>query len=208
MPVESTISEVSPVSEVNAAAVSPAPVTPARPRYKPAVLEALREFRHSRPWRGTVEERKVKFQTVHSALCGIYERQVQLHLEVGETETLTGNGWTTADRGHIYLTGKLSVVTLLHEWAHIIFGPNEAKACEWSVNLYQRIFRRSAARMVRVGNLVLRPEAAAALRAGAGGGEPAVDEVTEAETVAAAGRPRGSRRRPGGECPDDVGENV
>ncbi|MCZ7635725.1 MAG: hypothetical protein M5U12_06585 [Verrucomicrobia bacterium] len=121
MPVENTISEVSPVSEVSQAPVTPAPATPERPRYKPEVLAALREFRHSRPWRGTVQERKEKFQILHAALCRIYERQVELHFDVDEPETPVGNGWAAGDRTQIGLVGKLSVVTFLHEWAHVLF---------------------------------------------------------------------------------------
>ena len=138
---------------------NPSEVNATRMTYKPEVLAALREFRHARPWRGTIEERKAKFQTLHDALCRIYGREVTLTFEVGDAETPTGNGWCAQDRRSIGLTGKLSVVTFLHEWAHVIFGWNEARVVAWSVNLYRRIFRRSAARMTTVGPLIVRPEA-------------------------------------------------
>lgn len=117
-------------------------------RYKPEVLAALRAFRRARPWRGTVPERAEKLRTLHDALCRIYGREVTLTLAVGDTEAPRGNGWCSGDRRHIGLVGRLSVVTFLHEWAHVLFGPCERKACEWSVNLYRRMFPRSAARML------------------------------------------------------------
>jgi hypothetical protein len=199
--IENPVSEVSEVSEV-----SPAPITPERPKYKPAVLAALREFRHSRPWRGTVEERKVKFQTLHAALCLIYEREVELHFDVDEPETPVGNGWAAGDRTQIGLVGKLSVVTFLHEWAHVLFGPSEARAFEWSVNLYQRIFRRSAARMVRRGNFILRPETAMPVPWEVTGMAP--PESSDAVNDARAIDLEATRAPAPAECPDDVGENV
>jgi len=126
-------------------------------KYKPEVLAALREFRSSKPWRGTVAERKQKFLSLHQALTAIYGRPVQLEFQVGDTESERGNGYCTADRRTIVLVGKLSVVTYLHEFSHSIFGPDERQACDWSINLYRRIFPRSAARMSTVGHLIVRP---------------------------------------------------
>ena len=126
-------------------------------KYKPEVLAALREFRSSKPWRGTVAERKLKFGALHAALTRIYGRPVRLEFSVGEIETERGNGYCTADRRTIVLTGKLSVVTYLHEFSHAIFGPDERQACDWSINLYRRIFPRSAARMITDGHLIDRP---------------------------------------------------
>lgn len=126
-------------------------------QYKPEVLAALRVFRASKPWRGTVEERKGKFLRLHHALCAVYGRRILLDFSIGEIETERGNGYCTAEGRIIGLVGKLSVVTYLHEFAHSIFGPDERQACDWSINLYRRIFPRSAARMSTQGHLIVRP---------------------------------------------------
>jgi hypothetical protein len=126
-------------------------------KYKPAVLAALREFRDLKPWRGTVEQRKHKFRFLHDRLCLIYGKQTRLTFDVPEAEQERGNGCYFAGADEIKLIGKLSVVTYLHEFAHALFGRSERKACEWSINLYKRIFPRSAARMTTDGHLIVKP---------------------------------------------------
>ena len=46
----------------------------------------------------------------------------------------------------IHMTGKLSVITALHEFAHAM-GRNEGGAVKWSVNLYRVTFPRLFASM-------------------------------------------------------------
>jgi hypothetical protein len=55
----------------------------------------------------------------------------------------------------ITLTGKLSVLTYLHEFAHAR-GADERQACRWSINLFRRCFPRSFARCRAVGHTLVR----------------------------------------------------
>lgn len=124
--------------------------------YKPEVLNALRELRHARAWRGTVAERKDKFLTLHAAFCAAYGKSTALVFEVKESETERGDGRYCPRIDRITLYGKISVVTYLHCFAKS-FGATRRQAIEWSVNLYQRIFRRSAARMTSEGDFIVKP---------------------------------------------------
>lgn len=47
----------------------------------------------------------------------------------------------------IILEGRLSFLTLLHEYAHAM-GKNEADAVRWSVNLYRRVYPRQFAKLL------------------------------------------------------------
>ena len=115
-------------------------------KFPPATLKAVRAFAASKPWRGTFDERQPKFRQLHADLCRIYR--------VNPTLVISGDG--TGDSGGscfqpganvITLTGRLSVITFLHEWGHVLKGHSEFEACRWSLRLFQRCFPRSWARL-------------------------------------------------------------
>ncbi len=125
-------------------------------RFKPAALRAVRAFARSKPWRGTIEERKAKFRRLNSDLAGAYGiGKPQLNFVAVDPNTPTGqtNYWPA---GHIItLIGKLSVLTYLHEFAHAR-GADERQACRWSINLFRRCFPRSFAGCRAVGHTLIR----------------------------------------------------
>ena len=110
-------------------------------KYKGDVLRALKRFRRSKPWRGTIKERKAKLTKLHFELRAIYNLGTTLSFDVF-TERPNGNGSYSPAMDHITLRGKISVVTYLHEFAHAL-GKDEFEACRWSINLFRRIFPRS-----------------------------------------------------------------
>jgi hypothetical protein len=124
-------------------------------RFKPAALRALREFRRSRPWRGSVEEREEKFRTLNHALAGAYGiREPELVVEALDGTT-SGRSHYTPALHRIVLSGKLSVVTYLHEFAHAR-GMGERGAARWSINLFRRIFPGEYGRLIHVGHMLVR----------------------------------------------------
>lgn len=131
-------------------------------RFKPATLKALRQFAASRPWHGSVSERKEKFRKLHKALStayGIIEPQLVFGLIVGSS---SGASHYIQPIHRIVLVGRLSVVTYLHEFAHAR-GMGERNACRWSVNLFRQVFPRQYARLVHVGHTLVSPTEAAEL---------------------------------------------
>jgi hypothetical protein len=122
-------------------------------KYKPDVLRAVKAFARSKPWRGTVEERKVKFLALHDSLCDVYG--IAPSLAFCQIDQQAGNGFYQPLTNAIGLVGKLSVVTFLHEFAHAR-GMDERQACGWSINLFARCFPRSWAGCRFNGHLVIR----------------------------------------------------
>jgi hypothetical protein len=123
-------------------------------RFKPAALRALREFRRSRPWRGSPQEREEKFRTLNRSLAAAYEmREPELVFEV--LDGTTGGGRYIPALHRVVLAGKLSVVTYLHEFAHAR-GFGERATCKWSINLFRRVFPRQFARLIHVGHMLVR----------------------------------------------------
>ncbi len=112
-------------------------------RFRPAVLATVRRFARSKPYRGSLEQRKDKFLALHRDLCRVYGKRTRLtfgDLDGGDS----GSSHYRHSADEITLCGKLSVVTMLHEFAHAL-GRDERGAVRWSVNLFRTCFPRSFA---------------------------------------------------------------
>jgi hypothetical protein len=125
-------------------------------KFRPDVLRGVRAFARSRPWRGTIAERPAKFRALNRALAAAYEVAAP---------TLVFGGSDNEDSCHscyiqaldtIFMRGRLSVITYLHEWGHKRFGRSEIRACRWSVNLFARCFPKSFARLRSEGHMCRR----------------------------------------------------
>jgi len=116
-------------------------------RFKKATLSAMKDFKNAKPWRGTLDERVEKFSKLINALSMIYGIKPPL------LDTSSVDPSECSDRSYymplthsIYLVGKLSVITLLHEFAHAL-GKGEHGACRFSLNLFRRVFPKRWARL-------------------------------------------------------------
>jgi len=125
--------------------------------YPKQLLRVMRIFAASNPWRGSIEVRKRKFTDVN--------RMMALVCRI-EKPTLTfgclDGGSSRAScylpgEHRITLTGTLSVVTFLHEFAHAL-GMDERDACKWSVNLFRKCFPKQYSRLIHVGHMLVRPQ--------------------------------------------------
>ncbi len=114
--------------------------------FRPSTLRAVQAFACSKPWRGTLEERQAKFQRLHANFCGIYSVKPMLVFE-GDGTGESGGSSFQPGANVITLTGRLSVITLLHEWGHVLKGSSEFEACRWSLRLFQKCFPRSFGRL-------------------------------------------------------------
>src|SRR5262245_58523333 len=82
-----------------------------RATFHPACLRALRAFRRSKPWRGTVGERIAKFRRLHAELCMVYGLWTTLAFRLPRKgEAATGNGIYSPARDEVVLIGRLSVI--------------------------------------------------------------------------------------------------
>jgi hypothetical protein len=126
-------------------------------KFRPDVLRAVRAFKKHKPWRGSLDERKLKFSQLHQDLCRIYRRTTTLTFGKLDGGDSGGSSYSRAIDA-ITLTGRLSVVTYLHEWGHAL-GKDEREACRWSINLFRRIFPRLFERCRLDGHMLRRPDA-------------------------------------------------
>jgi hypothetical protein len=124
--------------------------------FLPAALRAVRAFRRSKPWRGTVGERRAKFEQLNRDLAAAYGIAVpRLVFADVEANAFSGDSGYSPAAHTITLRGRLSVVTYLHEFAHAR-GADERQACRWSINLFRRLFPHSFAHCRQVGHTLVR----------------------------------------------------
>lgn len=129
-------------------------------KFKPEVLNAIREFRSAKPWRGTLAERKAKFNTLHTKLCAAYAITVPLDMEQANETGTPGASYTAANG--LVMCGKLSVVSYLNRFRFAQNGCDSTDAYLWAASLYVRMFPKSADRMVASGYYIVTPETAQA----------------------------------------------
>jgi len=109
--------------------------------FRPAAIAAVRAFRESHPWRGSIPERVAKLRLLNRDLARAYRMRIpRLSFILIGMAPAHGQYSRLGDGPRmITLTGHLSVVTYLHEFAHAR-GMDERQALAWSINLFRRMF--------------------------------------------------------------------
>lgn len=119
----------------------------------PAVVEAAQRFARAKPWRGNVDERKAKFRAAVrdiSSSAGVKPPAVIFDVD---ERVDSGRSCYLPWRHTIILRGRLSVITTLHEVAHVLFGASERIAVTWSLVLFRECFPRSFANLTFRGHM-------------------------------------------------------
>jgi len=125
--------------------------------FRPAALAAVRAFRGAHPWRGTIRERTIKMRLLNRELARAYRMRIpQLKFVLIGMAPASGQYERLGDGPHVItLTGHVSVVTYLHEFAHAR-GMDERQALGWSINLFRRMFPLSYASCTHEGVTLIR----------------------------------------------------
>jgi hypothetical protein len=122
-----------------------------------AALAALRAFKASRPWRGSLDERHRKFRMLHHALCIAYRIDPPPQLIFGNDHvTCSGRSCFIPGSNAIVLRGRLSVTTYLHELCHSR-GMGERAATRFSVNAFRKVWPRLFIRCRHEGHMLRAP---------------------------------------------------
>jgi hypothetical protein len=120
-------------------------------------IAMLREFKEMNPWKGSVEERKAKFEWLYESLNNIYGRQTKLSIEVPNNIKewySSGGSYYSRVSDTVHLRGRLSVITALHEYAHAL-GGNEVAAYCWSNYLFRTVWPEKAVKLKPMGALMV-----------------------------------------------------
>lgn len=124
--------------------------------FRPGTLQAMHRLAQSGPWRGSLRQRRSKCERLLRDLSEVY-RIVPPSLVFGHLDgSHSGSSYYDRSAHRIVIRGRLSVVTLLHEFAHAR-KMDEQSACKWSINLFRQSFPDRYARLLHCGHMLLRP---------------------------------------------------
>jgi len=127
-------------------------LTEPRPNFKRGLMDLVSEWKKEfyGGWEQEFEETQMLGLAVLSLrICALYNVGL-VDVTIGEVDSFSPK------EQHIYLT-KPSVITMLHELAHHLFGPDELQACRWSVWIYQLRFRNDYNKLVWDQHRIVRP---------------------------------------------------
>ena len=122
--------------------------------------EIIGDFRNAGPWAGTIAERKAKFENCFYRLCeaaGLDQDGWRVEFEIPNRFS----EWTSSGSSHanymekkMVLRGRLSVITLFHEFGHAYFGVEggnlelaQIEAQDFAKRLFQEYFPDKFARL-------------------------------------------------------------
>jgi len=125
------------------------------PTHKPAVLSLVKEWKRE-VWKpvktGSPEQR---FEAIKTLLSRIAVEHYQRPVEVVYSPGLLSSCYSP-QLNRIALNESLSIVTALHELAHHLFGPDEKKACRWSVHLFKKAFPKAFEKLEFRGHMLVK----------------------------------------------------
>jgi hypothetical protein len=129
--------------------------------YKPDALRAVKRLARTKPWKGDFIKRFGDIIACSQSLAEAYGIAVKIK-HVGHRNGCSGASRISPDGKRIVLTGRLSVVTMLHLFAKArqiqkrgTAGLNHFKAIRWSATLFRRKFPISFGRCKLVGGLLV-----------------------------------------------------
>lgn len=149
--------------------------------YPEGALVVMNAYKGSHPWAGKPAEIHAKAEALLKVLTRTYFDSLWENMKRNGVVSVnvTGEPMMMAKpnlvfsgkdgmRGHYYpvthtisITGKYSVITLLHEFAHSM-GLDEWDATRWSVNLYKRTWPQLYSKLYEKGHMLIRsPDAKA-----------------------------------------------
>jgi hypothetical protein len=121
---------------------------------------ALERFKNNRRYRehGLLEERLHGMRVLIVELSEAYGFPFVPYVHVENIDGSFSGASNIVFRGFdveglpvfiITMRGKLSIITLLHEFAHILYGDDEFATQKWAINLFRRIYPRQFEKLVR-----------------------------------------------------------
>jgi len=126
----------------------------------PAARSAIKAFRDSKPWQGTLEERVGKFTELHRGLCRSYDLETMLVRDDEGNPEFDGGPMTSAfsyydtRANRIVLKGKLSAVTYLFLFGGAV-GMTQPEALRWARDTFAHFFPRSFNRCRDIGGVLI-----------------------------------------------------
>ena len=124
--------------------------------YKPDAMNALRALARSKPWRGSLDERRAKIRTAFLALADVYGLDAWTIRWSGSGFGDTGSSYADRDKQEIVFKGRPSVVTLLY-LVGVARGMQQVNPMIWACTAFKKRFPISFSRCEVRGGLLVNP---------------------------------------------------
>ena len=128
-----------------------------RIKYRNAVFETLIEWKiknFDKKWSKFTEETR---QNALSLLV-LNLRICYLEIEKPIAITFLNNQYChfNTATNTINICSPVSIISTLHEFAHWLHGSSEVFACRWSVQLFKKVFKKSARKLTWHGHMLIK----------------------------------------------------
>jgi len=117
-------------------------------KFKPETIEIIKTWKKIE-W--NAEKSFESLKALAKVLASIYEKPVRVEF-VSNYPTCCYQPATQT----IIINNSTSIISLLHEFAHHLYGPSELKACRWSVWLFKKTFPKSYAKLKWQGHMLIK----------------------------------------------------
>lgn len=121
-------------------------------------IEAIRLWKKSyyKGWaQCSTEEKHDRLEFLLVLLCSIHHKEMCLY------EVATENHWSHVSTRPAIIKAPLnnpSIISLLHELGHHLFGSSELEACRYSVGIFSNCFPKEYAQLTWVGHTLRKKE--------------------------------------------------
>jgi len=117
--------------------------------FKQPVVKAVYAFKAKKTFKLTPADRMTALVEMSNAIVRAYGKPVPLVEFQNINGSHSGNSYYDPQANRIVIQGKLSIITLLHEVAHCLFGASQEKAWDWSVGLFAKVYPRQFASLTQ-----------------------------------------------------------
>lgn len=122
--------------------------------FKPETIKAVKEWKRT-IWREEKDKdmpsRFGALEDLVEKLAEIYQSPVEIEYE-SDIESCCYHPETKT----IYMNDSVSIISLLHEFAHHLYGADETKACKWSVWLFKKTFPIAFSKLEWKGHMLVK----------------------------------------------------
>lgn len=121
-------------------------------KFKPEIIKMVRGWKKV-IWQDkryeTLNDRFVKLKYLAIAIGAHYNKPVNIKL-IPDRKSCSYHPKTKT----IIINQSTSIISFLHEMAHHLFGPDELKACRWSVWLFKKTFPKAFQKLKWKGHML------------------------------------------------------
>lgn len=124
-------------------------------KFKAGVKKALEHFKAQKTYCKPDVERLIQMRILVERISTIYAIEPPVLVARDIDGSSSRNSSYSKISNIIVLRGKLSIITLLHELAHAIYGSDERKAVRWSTNLFRQVYPKQYEKLTETGHMLV-----------------------------------------------------